>query len=137
VRVSGHEVGPLVLEIPVPTPSLNVMLAGGWRKRHFVLRSRWRDLVGCALGKAVARRMVAVVPVATGPTEVRVSRYGRALLDRDNLVGGTKALVDALRHYRLIVDDSPAHLALHVEQQTGRPWRTRVEIAPHGTTTGK
>jgi Holliday junction resolvase RusA-like endonuclease len=38
-------------------------------------------------------------------------------LDRDNLVGGAKPLVDALALAGLVLDDDKAHIELHVLQE--------------------
>lgn len=40
-------------------------------------------------------------------------------MDRDNLFGSAKSLVDGLRDNGLIADDSPDHITLTVEQYPG------------------
>jgi len=49
-------------------------------------------------------------------------------LDRDNLVGGCKPLIDAIKDAGIIRDDSPGWLDLEVEQQIGSPM-TVIEIS--------
>ena len=46
---------------------------------------------------------------------VCVTRFGRRLLDVDNL-GGAKLVIDQLRYAKLIPDDSPEHIELELKQ---------------------
>lgn len=48
---------------------------------------------------------------------VRIERRGIRLLDKDNLMGGTKAIVDALRYAGLIPDDNPEAIDLIITQK--------------------
>lgn len=48
---------------------------------------------------------------------VRIRRYATHLLDRDNLYGGCKALIDRLREAKLIPDDDEASIQLEVSQE--------------------
>lgn len=50
------------------------------------------------------------------PAIVRIVRYGANLLDEDNLRGGMKPVIDALKAVGLIVDDSPRHITLITDQ---------------------
>lgn len=43
-------------------------------------------------------------------------RYGKKTLDQDNLNGGLKPLIDALKEKRLIYDDSPKYFSYDVTQ---------------------
>jgi hypothetical protein len=58
---------------------------------------------------------------ATSPTcrlsRVTITSYRRRLIDIDNLCGGSKFLIDALRYAKLIPDDSPEHITLEVRQE--------------------
>jgi hypothetical protein len=56
-------------------------------------------------------------------------RSRRYMGDVDNLYARSKCLVDALKGI-LIVDDSPAHLELHVRQELGKERSVRVEAWP-------
>jgi hypothetical protein len=47
---------------------------------------------------------------------VRITRHACRVLDADNFAGGTKHLVDALRHERIIPNDDPASIRLEFEQ---------------------
>ena len=48
---------------------------------------------------------------------VRITRCGTRLLDADNLAGGCKPIVDALRYRGLIPEDDPQSIGLVVQQR--------------------
>ena len=50
--------------------------------------------------------------------------YRRKLLDKDNLYGGVKGLLDACIEENLIWDDSPKYLDLDVDQYTSKKYET-------------
>lgn len=52
----------------------------------------------------------------SAPCKVGIISYRRRLLDIDNLYGGVKWFVDALRYERVIRDDDPQSITLHVSQ---------------------
>lgn len=62
--------------------------------------------------------------------KVHITRYGVRRLDADNLYGGAKILVDALRAAGVIWEDDPDHLDLRITQAktTRGDARTEVEI---------
>lgn len=49
-------------------------------------------------------------------TVVRVTAFRVSLCDADNNAGGCKALIDCLRHAKIIPDDSPEHIELVTRQ---------------------
>jgi hypothetical protein len=53
----------------------------------------------------------------SGRIEVRIERLGVRLLDEDNLYGGTKSIVDAMRYAGLIPDDNRNAIKLIVTQR--------------------
>lgn len=55
-----------------------------------------------------------------GRVVVIITRFGSRLLDRDNLYGGVKPLVDALRYDNLIPDDNDDSIELIVRQKKVR-----------------
>ena len=85
------------------TPSLNVT-----KKFHHGATKRMRSRYGLELLAAVRGR-----PWSDWPKDQRrrvtVTRIGPKLLDHDNLYGGAKTLLDAMRDIGLLVDDSPKH----------------------------
>lgn len=110
------------LQIPEATPSLNRVLHPDWRKK-IQARKHWRWLV------RAARLEAKVFPDKPLPrARVTIVRHGRRICDTDNLIGGTKMLVDSLKHEGLIEDDTPAHVELIVRQQLTKAPHTVVTI---------
>ena len=110
--------------IPEVVPSLNRLLRMHWRTRRRLLK-KWEWAVFAEvyrLGGPIAVKQV-------GRVAVRITRRGRKTLDQDNLHGSAKIILDALKASRVIDDDSPAHIELTVEQESGSP-QTTVRIAP-------
>jgi len=111
------------LTIPEITPSLNVWERMHWAKRRKI-KEDWLWLIASAkhcqrLKKATTKRSVKIVS------------YRTKALDHDNLVGGCKALIDALTKNDVIVDDSPKWIGkpdISQEIDTKRP-RTEITIA--------
>lgn len=66
---------------------------------------------------AKARRRLTLTRVIAGNQKVR---------DRDNLIGGMKALVDALVLEDLLVSDGPAMAEIHYAEERGKPTGLRV-----------
>ena len=64
--------------------------------------------------------------------ELKITRfygYRKRALDKDNLYGACKPLIDAIRGYKIIPDDTPKHIDLYVEQEKSPNKTTFVEIA--------
>jgi len=108
-----------MLEIPEPTPSLNAILRMHWSSR-IKFGERWELL----LLEARAHFM----PAARRKRFVRITRVASRLLDLDNLWGGAKIPIDAMKKLGIVVDDSPRWLKLSVVQRKGTPARTEIEI---------
>lgn len=102
--------GIVVLNIPKASPSLNATTRAHWMV-YYRQKKLWERLIWVA--KVEAR-------VFSDPLFERaaltITRYGKRQLDPDNLVGGVKVLVDALKALRIITDDSPDHIWLTVYQ---------------------
>ena len=56
--------------------------------------------------------------------KLSIISYRRKLLDKDNLYGGVKGLLDACIEENLIWDDSPKYLDLDVDQYTSKKYET-------------
>lgn len=95
------------ISIPTPTPSLNET-------------QRLHPMAYHRLGKQwqTAIRMLAPkqLETATGRRRVVIERRSTRELDQDNLVGGAKVVIDALKKLGFILDDNPANLDLEVVQ---------------------
>lgn len=102
--------GIVVLNIPKASPSLNATTRAHWMV-YYRQKKLWERLIWIA--KVEAR-------VFSDPlferAAITITRYGKRQLDPDNLVGGVKVLVDALKAVRIITDDSPDHIRLTVDQ---------------------
>jgi len=97
--------------------SLNARIAnvGASRWRYAKERDAWSWLVRAA-------RLKHRIAAATGRRRLTLTRIyaGRQReLDRDNLAGGAKPLVDAIVREGLLVDDTGAWLELHHAQEHG------------------
>lgn len=109
------------LDLPESTPTNNALLRQHWTK-YRQIRKHWSMLV--MMAKSHARIHLRT----TQPVSVTIIRYGKQPLDPDNLVGGCKVLIDALKDHGLIADDSPQYLTLAVSQQIDQMARTQVSI---------
>ena len=109
------------LEIPEATPSLNEWERMHWAKRRRE-KLRWQMFIG-----AEARKVK--LPKATGKRNVLIIRIGARTLDKDNLYGGFKPVLDALKDSGYLVDDRPEFCELDGAQDVcrARP-RTVIEI---------
>lgn len=76
------------------------------------------DPLGPAPGKEKGKGRISVV----------IKSFRSKLLDPDNLCGGAKFLIDALRYEQYIPDDSPDHISLTVEQVKVGKGQERTEI---------
>ena len=99
--------------LPMPTPSLNEI-----QGYHWAYCKRQKEGLGWILASALNK--VPAIPRASGKRTVTISRHGKGRLDRDNLVGGCKWLIDAIKERGLILDDCDASLHLVVEQVVSR-----------------
>lgn len=116
----------LVLRIPWPTPSLN---DPGVRQRwaYKTTKARWLRRVADAWFEAKAaagRGPVIWVKPPRCRVRVTIERFGRMenALDLDNLMGGYKCVLDALRALQLIDEDRHAAIDL-VARQPKNPYR--------------
>jgi hypothetical protein len=113
--------------IPYATPSLNATL-----RMHWSEKARTR--------KALAREIWAQVREmpAYPRAHVTITRYGSRELDRDNFVGGCKALIDVLKPAAranpsglgIIAGDDPSRLTVQyvAVKSTRRDERTEVVV---------
>lgn len=76
--------------------------------------------------KPVAGQYAAIDPAY----RVIITRFAPRLLDADNLAGGCKGLIDAVRRAHLIPDDDPRSIAIEFRQQqcSRIDQRTEIEI---------
>lgn len=112
----------LTLTVYRATPSLNefanVRRANAWKYRS--LRSSWLYDIGQALLEARAsyRRPLAWPRPPHERVVIHVTRYApvHQWLDPDNLTGGLKPVIDGLKAYELIDNDTAQDIDLVVNQ---------------------
>lgn len=56
-------------------------------------------------------------PRATGKVRLKITSHRAKFLDHDNLVGGCKGIIDALKRMGVILDDTPALIEVEYEQK--------------------
>ena len=111
---------PLIIEIPLPTPSLNKL-----QRMHFHARTRLRRQYETichfqATGANRAKRFEF--------RRVSITRHSPRELDFDNLVGGCKLLVDALERTGLIYCDAPQYLRVEYNQRKATASKARTVV---------
>ena len=109
--------------IPIEPPSQNVVAQnkGGGRHKYRRIRQEYE----------MALLWKRNIPKAKGKRRVAITRcYSRHGKERDlaNIVGGCKALMDALTLTKLIVDDSPKYLEAHYSQERGKASGVRIVL---------
>ena len=89
---------------------------------HFQARKRLKAKWAILLALAGAKRAAP----ATGRRRLTVERHSPRALDHDNLVGGCKeVVVDNIKEFGLLIDDSPKYAELvyiHVPTRQEKPW---------------
>jgi len=93
---------------------------------HFAQRSRWKKAIEVQL-VAYGEEMLELKP----KIELKITRfygYRKRQLDKDNLYGACKPLIDAIRGFKIIPDDTPRHIDLYVEQEKSPDKSTFVQI---------
>lgn len=96
------------LDIPDVPPSLNVVMRMHWRDQQ-KLRDKWKLWVRSQLNGNYLKAIVRI--------RVKVTMHHVRLYDADNAYGACKVLVDALKDWRLIYDDTKQYLDLRVKQE--------------------
>ena len=112
----------LVLTVYRATPSLNefhnLRTTQHWKYRD--LRRLWDRAIGDALleARAAYRKPLTWPRPPKARVTVRVTRFAPAHqhLDPDNLVGGLKPLLDALKGHEVIADDTAKAIELEAAQ---------------------
>lgn len=95
---------------------------------HWATRYRMKEKLGWTLRSALNK--IPPIPKATAKRKLTLIRLGKRSLDKDNLYAGAKMLMDCIKGLKLLVDDDPDWVDLHVDQEKcGRTKpRTRVII---------
>jgi len=105
--------------IPRVTPSNNVLL----RMHHMErakLNNTWHWEIRAAINDWEHKYRELVMAGYGEKRRVKILSCRRNQLDKDNLLGGTKPLIDALVHHHLIWNDTPGDMELLVDQKIDR-----------------
>jgi Holliday junction resolvase RusA-like endonuclease len=97
------------LDIPIPTPSLNDIQGKHWA----IVRATKRNM---AMALMIAMNRAPEIPKATGKRKLVIIRRGKGTLDQDNLAGGCKGLIDAIKAEGLILDDDQGSIEVEFHQ---------------------
>jgi hypothetical protein len=98
----------LRIDISGVPPSLNKTLNMHWRELTN-LKNTW---------KALVRSQIIPSPMNLSQRKrVKITLHHSRFYDKDNAYGAVKVLVDALKAWNLIWDDSAVYLDLSVEQE--------------------
>ncbi|MGC2234213.1 MAG: hypothetical protein WBA09_22120 [Candidatus Acidiferrum sp.] len=97
----------MTMNIPDVPPSLNKLLRMHWRRRA-VEKAKW-------ITEILVSREIGFH--ATGKMRVTITLNHSRFYDKDNAYGACKILVDSMKNFGLIRDDSPEWLDLTVEQE--------------------
>lgn len=128
-----------VLVLPVIMPSLNKQLRMHWAKRQRLNKNIAWHLRSVMGREEIAHRdRIAHVTIKVFSNAPKTAGGRARRLDRDNLFGGQKPLVDALRHCGIIKNDTDLWLDLGVVESrdpVSEP-RTEIEITYNGNRPG-
>jgi hypothetical protein len=96
------------LEVLAVPPSLNKVSRMHWRQQRD-LHGVWKLLVRSQMPGIFLQPIVRM--------RVKITLFHSRFYDKDNAYGAVKPIVDGLRHWKLIFDDTAEYLDLSVEQQ--------------------
>lgn len=113
----------IVANVP---PSLNRTLRMHWRKRA-QLQNDWGWFIHLALRRRDQCYLQPIVKM-----QAKITLHHSRQYDKDNAYGAAKVVVDALKHWKLIFDDSPEYLDLEVQQEkcARKVSKTVIELVP-------
>lgn len=99
------------LDIPDVPRSLNVLLNLHWRNQRKE-RDKWILLVRSQMDM----NGMWLQPIV--PMKAKITLYHSRFYDEaDNLKGACKPLIDALKHWKLIYDDTPRYFKADIRQE--------------------
>lgn len=108
------------LTLPIVTESNNKLLRMHWAVRRRLKVGYMDELLVAMNTSNYATRELQ----AQKKRECHIISYRKRLLDKDNLYGGIKPLVDCLVEWKLLKDDSPDNVTLIVKQKKSKHPKT-------------
>lgn len=118
-----HHKKKIKLVLDFITPSLNQLIRSHWSKRR-ALRIHYAWTIQAALiesGQDISN-------FKNQKQLIKITSYRKIKLDEDNLIGGAKPLIDALKDVNLIKDDSPDYVKIEYYQIIDKTPKTIIEI---------
>ena len=101
------------------SPSLNKIITRKWAESNW--RKRYeRELKGYSLLVPKISKYIFA--------NITITRFDPHILDNDNIVGGCKPLLDALKNEGLIYNDDPSHVYAIYLQRKHKVKSTKIEI---------
>ena len=107
-----------ILTLPNKVESANVL-----NRKHWAVKREYKGIWGLFVRNQMSLRKVRKAKVGE-KFKLTIISYRKKLLDKDNLYGGVKQLLDACIDEELIWDDAPKYLDLKVEQHIGKKYET-------------
>lgn len=102
---------PIRIEVPIIAPSLNTWERMHWGKKR-PIKEMWCTRVFVALPSQQRNELIAFVAQNRPKMRLWFHQRRHGELDEDNLIGGLKVAIDALKVNRFLVDDSPKFMTL-------------------------
>ena len=93
---------------------------------HWSQRKRWKKAIEAHI-LAFGTGLIELEP----KIDLKITRfygYRKRAFDKDNLYGACKPLIDAIRDFKVIPDDTPNHINLYVDQEKSPDKSTFVRI---------
>lgn len=112
------------LELPFVTPSNNELLR---KYRHWAVKRKLKTYYMDEIMVYILEHRLTDIQ-AEGKRECEIMSYRKRLLDKDNLYGGTKPLIDSLVKFGLLLDDNPDMCDLKVGQKKSKDPRTVITL---------
>ena len=112
------------LELPFVTPSNNELLR---KYRHWAVKRRLKTYYMDEIMIYILEHNLKDIQT-DGKRECKITSYRKRLLDKDNLYGGVKPLVDVIVKYGILIDDNPSVCDLKVGQEKSRTPKTVIEL---------
>jgi len=111
------------------TPSLNDLKGKKYRNHHDYtrLRNEWQRTIYYSV-PYVERSWLLGMQRAGKKMRLTIHVAHKKLYDVDNLIGGCKPVVDALKHLLFLKDDSPEFMELHITQEKLNDARTTITL---------
>lgn len=109
----------IFIAVRKPIESQNKWVGRHWSVKHKATKD-WETEIFAALNGKIQK--------AKGKMKLKVQSYRKRLLDEQNLWGGLKPTLDAMKRLGLIVDDSPKWLEMSVGQKVQPGEYTVIEL---------